>query len=560
MSKYALRQASPSKLTIAVGLALGAGTASAGSDIPVTTTADAGPGSLRQAIIDANNSAGSDSIDMSAISGSTITLSSDLDQIAEYEDLQISGANVTLDGNGQACFYSEANLYISDLTITNCAGTPFGKSASRYGGAIEVAGGNSLYLVDAVITGNTADVGGGVYVGGDAYILNTTISNNSATGNVGGISATESLTILESTITGNSAGESSGGFRCSSLYGCSFNMQNSSVTGNTAVEGAGGGFAYAKYGDQGVFIDASTISSNTAGIEAGGVSIVTKYEAPLNQINNSTVTANSAAIGGGIYTLDIYYNEYGVDLGDVTFDINGSTIAVNTSTASAGGGILSVNGSATYGYDTIFNIDNSIIQGNIAASSGVDIETAAPSVTLGNLEARSISLLNSYKGLTDGQRSTALERIALFAQRQTTRGTSEATFNLNYTVLGEAPVGPSVFNPDGATSGAIGSNAQLGPLGDNGGPTPTHLPGTGSIAFDFIPDGVNGCGTTFNVDQRGDPRPFGSGCDAGSVEGVPLPESVPVPTMTRWGTGILALGLALMGWLGFRRRSSTMEK
>ncbi|MCA9774590.1 MAG: hypothetical protein KC466_19375, partial [Myxococcales bacterium] len=59
------------------------------------------------------------------------------------------------------------------------------------------------------------------------------------------------------------------------------------------------------------------------------------------------------------------------------------------------------------------------------------------------------------------------------------------------------------------------ADARLGPLGDNGGPTPTHLPGAGSPALGAVP--ADQCPPT---DQRGEPRPQGSApaCDAGAAE------------------------------------------
>src|SRR5205085_7910028 len=55
--------------------------------------------------------------------------------------------------------------------------------------------------------------------------------------------------------------------------------------------------------------------------------------------------------------------------------------------------------------------------------------------------------------------------------------------------------------------------AVLGPLAENGGPTPTHLPQPGSAAVDagVFTDVVN-------VDQRGVSRPQGIASDAGAVE------------------------------------------
>jgi hypothetical protein len=73
----------------------------------------------------------------------------------------------------------------------------------------------------------------------------------------------------------------------------------------------------------------------------------------------------------------------------------------------------------------------------------------------------------------------------------------------------------------------------LGPLGDNGGPTPTLLPLTGSPLINAIPladcqaDGAAGITT----DQRGLPRPAETGCEIGSVELQP-PPIVLEPTFT----------------------------
>ena len=81
------------------------------------------------------------------------------------------------------------------------------------------------------------------------------------------------------------------------------------------------------------------------------------------------------------------------------------------------------------------------------------------------------------------------------------------------------------YNLDsGNTCGLAGASdknnlsPQLGALQQNGGPTDTMaLPST-SPAVDAIPPGTDGCGTTITTDQRGVPRPQGSGCDMGASE------------------------------------------
>jgi chitodextrinase len=80
------------------------------------------------------------------------------------------------------------------------------------------------------------------------------------------------------------------------------------------------------------------------------------------------------------------------------------------------------------------------------------------------------------------------------------------------------------YNLDSGTScgfssakGSLNStNAQLGPLQSNGGPTQTMAPALQSPAVDAIPSSVSGC--TGSTDQRGVSRPQGAACDIGAVE------------------------------------------
>ncbi|MCZ7670554.1 MAG: hypothetical protein M5U34_27080 [Chloroflexi bacterium] len=69
-----------------------------------------------------------------------------------------------------------------------------------------------------------------------------------------------------------------------------------------------------------------------------------------------------------------------------------------------------------------------------------------------------------------------------------------------------------------ATGDLQNSDPNLLPLADNGGATWTHALSSGSLAVDHIPNGINGCGTTYIADQRDKPRPAGNGCDIGSYE------------------------------------------
>ncbi len=67
------------------------------------------------------------------------------------------------------------------------------------------------------------------------------------------------------------------------------------------------------------------------------------------------------------------------------------------------------------------------------------------------------------------------------------------------------------------------ANPLLGPLLDNGGPYPTHLPAATSPVLQLVPSSALGCGVDgpvadHSTDQRGVARPNGAGCEPGSVE------------------------------------------
>jgi hypothetical protein len=90
---------------------------------------------------------------------------------------------------------------------------------------------------------------------------------------------------------------------------------------------------------------------------------------------------------------------------------------------------------------------------------------------------------------------------------------SSAGFNL----IGDGSGAGAFIN--GVGGDQVGSpagrlNPRLGPLANNGGPTPTRAPLAGSPAIDTGPAAP--CPTA--VDQRGVARPQGQRCDIGAVE------------------------------------------
>ncbi len=149
------------------------------------------PGSLRQAIFDANANPGADTIQFdSSLNGGTITLTAG--ELAITDSLTIDGpgaTNLTISGNNQSRIFdvndgsntTNINVEIDGLTLTG--GNAPGTSVDGAGGAIFSL--ESLTLKNSTITGNTAAIsGGGIYskdyASGATTIQNCTITNNTA--------------------------------------------------------------------------------------------------------------------------------------------------------------------------------------------------------------------------------------------------------------------------------------------------------------------------------------------------------------------------------------------
>ena len=196
-----------------------------GATVVVANANDAGPGSLRQAVVDASDGA-TIQFDPS-LAGQTITLLTQLaltDKSVTIEGPAVGGITLSGAGADRVVFVDAGpidapiDVTLRNVTITNGRGTPAG-GILLYG---------TLTLDHSTVSGNHvvgapadalvgADGGGiGIY-GGSLTLLNSTVSGNSALnsgGGVGFISAhghsSGSATLINSTVTGNS-GKSGGG-------------------------------------------------------------------------------------------------------------------------------------------------------------------------------------------------------------------------------------------------------------------------------------------------------------------------------------------------------------
>jgi hypothetical protein len=237
----------------------------------VTNTNDSGPGSLRQTLADANNG---DVIGF-AVTG-TIGLTSG--ELLVAKNITISGPgaeNLAVNGNKQSRVFHIASgqtVTISGLTITN------GHVSDSGGGIYNDHA--VLTLNDCTISDNSAtgNLGGGIHNDGkDVGHATLQVNNSLITNNSGGIyndalqAGTATLVITYSTLSNNSPSEAIN----NDAWSCTFcgngttsvQITNSSIIGN-------GGAIYSDTGRQNcgsscpvtISITNSTISGNGGGV------------------------------------------------------------------------------------------------------------------------------------------------------------------------------------------------------------------------------------------------------------------------------------------------------
>ena len=209
-----------------------------------------------------------------------------------------------------------------------------------------------------------------------------------------------------------------------------------------------------------------------------------------------TFSGNSAQIIGGA-VLNSSTGTGGVSrpsFTNVTFTDN--------SALGAGGAIY--NGTAPGG-DTSPVLINVTFNGNHAGDGGAIYNSADTGVV--HPTYRNVILW--------GDSATSGHGPEIF-HREVGGGSSESTMAYSIVDGGDAGSYRLDGTADTAFSSGVGNldaDPLLGGLGDNGGMTPTMLPGTGSAAIDASPD--PDCPAT---DQRGVTRPQGPLCDIGAVE------------------------------------------
>jgi len=362
-----------------------------------------------------------------------------------------------------------------------------------------VLGGGNTIVFSNVVSGTITLTSGELLIGDNVTILGPgpsvlTVDGNypNTTNSVFHINTNSVVLIAGLTITNAGSG---------GIYNemATLTVSNCTISGNTAFLG-GGILNDAGESSATLTVIASTLNNNSAiaGGFGGGGAIYNEgfFGSATVTVKDSTLNGNTASgggTGGGIYNLGYF--------GSATLTVIASTLSSNSAYY---GGLNGLGGGAIYNWGAstaVVTVVSSTLNGNSADSSGAggiyNVSGISATVQIGD---------------------TILKAGVSGANLVNNSGTITS---LGYNISSDSGGGFPGFLT--ASGDRILTDPMLGPLQDNGGPTPTCAPLPGSPAID---QGRNLSGPT--TDQRGRYRTYddpnipnatgGDGTDIGAVE------------------------------------------
>ena len=462
----------------------------------VTTLADSGAGSLREAIEGiggANATAGADTIVFAAtLPLGTILLTTG--EIDISDTLTIKGPGVDklrLDGNDASRIFNIADLDDTVLHPTTISGLAFanGKTVDE-GGAITTT--ESLILKNTAFTNNYAYLGGGgaVFVDtkGTISITGSTFLNNTTKKGDGGAlygKALGSITVAKTVVSGNHAENGDIGgilalIPAGGLKPAHIVIDAVTFLSNTADDGSGGGLIADTSSVKGkitvknsVFIGNSASETGGAALIVGGLATVSGTTMSNNQANgeggallglgsvagtlaikSSRFEGNSSGGNGGAIHFEgetlatvagsFFSANKSADLGGAISALNTASLTISSSTITGNRAFTKSGGGIALEGSTLV-LKGSVVSGNIADTSGGGIYAIAGSVlTVSGGSFKGNSANGAGGGIaTEGTLLNAVNLTVtgtLFTGNASTGGGAVSTFGDGVVVIKSAKV------------------------------------------------------------------------------------------------------------------------
>lgn len=495
----------------------------------VTTTNNDGPGSLRQAILDANANAGADDIvfDIPGCTDTTPCVISLLSPLPVISDpLTITGMGMTtliIDANSsfRGLNVADVPVTIADVTVQNGATPGRGAGIRSFG---------DLTLIRVRLWNNQAeDNGGGVYAAGTLTVNESRFAQNGSLKQGGGLYAGSGLVVSNSEFDGNS-GDYGGGLIASATAVLSETV----FISNVAWYG-GGLFAYGE-----VQVSQGSFEANVSMEDGGGMYVIGDLT-----LTNSALLDNSASDDGGglvaagdIRILDSTFSGNAAQNGSgggLSFPVpaittlgGGSVVAaaltrthfISNTAFHAGGGV------STY---APLLVNSSTFVGNVAGTGGGVYHRLGDGLVVNSLFARNRAHTAAAALALESSGVVAIKQATMVGEQGNNVSGIELTTGsllLGNTIIAQYAAGIRNLNGDlhqdynlfYQNGTDIDGNFSGGANSRNGDPkfvAPVsgdfHI-GAGSAALDV---GTN-AGVT--VDFEGDARPLGNGFDIGFDE------------------------------------------
>ena len=466
--------------------------------ITVSSTADSGKGTLREAILNAKSD---DTIRFdSSLANKTIKLN---EQLVVDKSLTIDGAdaaNLTISGENKTRIlrvsYDYSDVVLRNLTFANGKAVDNDSSKTQRGGAIELVDSNTLVVENSRFIDNVGERGGAIFVGygSKATVINSVFDGNDGSVANDGFSAGaistygggDKATVVNSKGDRNVGGDASLDIRDSTFtnnkgsYGAVYTLltnlkvEDSEFRNNEGKRGSGAIFTDEANGTEkpdnfgGTTLISNVVAEdNVGGGDYGGAFFLSAYSKDKIIIEDSKIINNKAYRGAGLAV-----QSYRDEETPASLIIRNSTIAENVASSQGGGLWTDIKGGVTI-EDSTFS-DNQIKNSEKSGIGGaivLNYKSPAKSTITNS------TFVDNYAGSQAGSIWIAGEKQAKnltiskseFADNRSSNNELENTVNYKVNDGG----GNVVQNINGADSGIPGAefveDLQLSPISQNDG-------------------------------------------------------------------------------------------